>query len=117
LIRIRSNDNRFTHRSTDPAANPPRPHASQAFVQNKERAPAGRFLPTKAPGVSAEQLRNSSGRRHQVSYSRPSYGALWPTRWRGNDVLLTSSTPKMRASVETALAAVRRFATARKRTQ
>jgi len=38
----------------------------------------------------------------QVSYSRPSYGALWPTRWRGNDVLLTSSTPKMGALLEAA---------------
>src|SRR5262249_58767543 len=38
----------------------------------------------------------------EASYFWHSYGALWPSRWRGNDVLLTSSTPKMRASLETA---------------
>src|SRR6516225_9965049 len=81
-----------------------------AMIRNQKGGHLKRSFKTtkESPGREVRSDRGSSiGRTitqlvrpcaDQVSYSRPSYGALWPTRWRGNDVLLTSSTPKMRAS-------------------
>jgi hypothetical protein len=53
-------------------------------------APAGRFFPTEAPGGGTREspVRGRPG-ANQGDYFRPSYGALWPARRRGNDVLLT----------------------------
>ena len=85
-----------------------------AMIRNQKGGHLKRSFKTtkESPGREVRSDRGSSiGRTitqlvrpcaDQVSYSRPSYGALWPTRWRGNDVLLTSSTPKMGALLEAA---------------
>ena len=76
--------------------NPPRPHASplalfglfEAFVQNKEGAPAGRFLRPRPQKYRPNNYATRPARCHQVCYFGRSYGPLEPTRRRGSDVLV-----------------------------